>query len=98
MEKYEIVKEIVTNYFHRTKFESNLQQLYANEVAQVIDMGTQILLAKWEIVPAYGSFIEAFTENKLKQTFDCADSVNRKAIYFYLLLTYNVGMPRELAK
>jgi len=68
--------------------------VYTNEETfdHVANIGTNILLQKWEISPwAPGDFVRCITNNDLTGTFGRADSVNKKCIEFYVTLMYNLG-------
>ena len=67
-----------------------------DDLETVINTSVDLLAAKWGFLPYCGSFIQAILDNNLTETFGCADETNLKAIYFYVILKYNVGCPREL--
>lgn len=95
-EEYEIVRKVVEEFYEKNKRRTRLEILSDGEIEHVIDMGTEILLAKWDVRPAYGDFVRAFIDNNLRETFGQADATNIVAIHFYIQLSYNVGMPCEL--
>lgn len=58
----------------------------------VVHIGTNILMAKWDILPyPPGDFVRCITNNDLSGTFGRADSINKKCIEFYVTLMYNLG-------
>lgn len=94
--KEKIVEELVRQYANQDssiKFYTGILSSYEH----IIEMGTTLLMHKWGLVDYQtGSFVRNFLNNDLEATFASADSVNVKAIYFYLRLVNNVGMPRIL--
>jgi len=99
-EKRIIIKNIVSNYLIENYFRITYnRQLYFSfeDKNHMIETGTNILLYKWKLLPYDpGDFIKSFCLNNLKETFSNADEINQKAIFFYILLNYNIGMPATL--
>ena len=86
-----VVREYIENNPRYLKDITDLDDLEA-----VIQTSIDLLAAKWGFLKCYGSFIDAILKNDLTGTFSSADETNLKAIYFYVILKYNVGIPREL--
>ena len=57
----------------------------------VVDIGTSVLCAKWEIGYKPGGFVQALIDNDLKGAFRKADKTNENCIGFYLRLMEAVG-------
>lgn len=58
----------------------------------VANIGTNIMMAKWDILPyPPGDFVKCIINNDLMGTFGRADSINKKCIEFYVTLIYNLG-------
>jgi hypothetical protein len=55
----------------------------------IINIGKNILCAKWGIGYPAGGFVQAFIDNDLMETYSRADSINLKCIRFYVILSYN---------
>jgi hypothetical protein len=93
----EIIKNKVTDYFRNNAEYCGILDLYDNKKSRdhIINIGTSILSSKWEIEYSGGSFVQGFLNNDLEETFNRADHINQKAIYFYILMNRNIPFPRE---
>lgn len=57
----------------------------------VVDIGTSVLCAKWEIGYKPGGFVQSLIDNDLRRTYQKADKTNENCIGFYLRLIESVG-------
>ena len=57
----------------------------------VVDIGTSVLCAKWEIGYKPGGFVQALVDNDLFGAFRRGDSVNVNCIGFYVKLMESIG-------
>ncbi len=96
LEKIEITKEVVTNYFAENAQWLNLSELPESEKNHIIQIGTSILCTKWEIGYAGGGFVQSFVNNDLMGAIGSADGTSYKGFKFFASLVYNVGMPTNL--
>lgn len=64
---------------------------FDNEMEHITNIGVSILCTKWEVGYPGGGFVQAIVNNNLTETFGRADSINLKAIGFYVYLIYNQG-------
>jgi hypothetical protein len=90
------VKEVVKGYFNANAHNTIPSFVYLSDddTRHIIDIGTSILCTKWDIGYPGGSFVQAVVNNDLMGAFSTADRVNVQALRFYVLLMYNVSMPR----
>jgi hypothetical protein len=97
-EKYDCVREVVREYFTQNGTPENLGSMFQSddEIEHIIEIGTSILMTKWGIGYPGGSFVQAIVDNDLQEAIGRADSVNIKALKFYVQLKYNTGMPRAI--
>ena len=95
-ERVKIVRDIVKDYAIKNLYRYGMKEITnIEDHNHVIETGTSLLCAKWEIDLAPGGFVSAMIKNDLMATYNMADSVNVKVIQFYLMLMYNVGIPKE---
>jgi len=92
----EIIRSIVKDYILKNYSSYGLNDLDSEEIEHVVSIGADILANKWGLDTKPGSFVKAFIDNDLSETFNRADHINLKMIYFYLILCYNVGRPTNL--
>jgi hypothetical protein len=85
----ERIHQAVSTYFSNNA-PDYLKKLSDGDINHIINIGTSILCTKWDIGPVGGGFVNAFLSNKLKETYNSADQVNKLAIPFYLQLVYNM--------
>lgn len=90
------IESIVKDYILNNYSNYGLNELTSDEIEHVISIGANILANKWGIDTNPGSFVKAFLNNDLLETFSRADQINLKMIHFYLVLSYNVGKPANL--
>lgn len=95
-EQEEIIIRLIRNYLDQ--YDQMNHKATPGEIkSDVIHMGANILVHKWELVSySPGSFVRAFINNDLERTFAHADTTNRKYIEFYLMLCANLSTPEEL--
>lgn len=99
-EKMDIIRDTVEGYFNRN-FERvvNSNGMVINPETHkddIINIGTSILCTKWKIAYSGGSFVQAIVNNDLTGAISSADSTNIRALKFYVMLFYNVGLPHKL--
>lgn len=93
------VRELVADFFIKDAHLSLDYKMPVEDAQHIVQIGTSILLHKWGIVNyKAGSFVQKFLDNDLEGTFAHADSVNAKAVFFYVRLVANVGIPKELQR
>jgi len=93
-EQRNIIRNAVKKYVNDNY--SILPTLTHEELEHVVDTGTTIMAVKWDIEDSYGSFVKAIVNDKLTDSFGSADGANLKAIRFYVMMKYNMGIPRGL--
>jgi hypothetical protein len=65
-----------------------------SELEHIITIGTEIMLNHWGMARySPGGFVQSFLDNNLKETFAKADHINRKAIFFYVIMICNIKFP-----
>lgn len=92
---HEYIREKVIHYFSNNAryYISCYNELSIEDNEHIINIATSILLHKYNIIPFNpGGFEKAFLDNDLKQTFAQADSTNKDAIYFYVMLVNNIRL------
>lgn len=92
IEQIEEVKKTVTAYYDKNI--AYYGDFNKDERDHIINIGTSILCTKWEIGYAGGGFVRSFIDNDLIGTLSRADSTCIKALKFFSVLHYNVGMPQ----
>lgn len=86
------IRDAVENYLDEHAVECNVGHLASSQDTRdhIIEIGTSILCTKWGVSYAGGSFAQAVVDNNLSESFGRADMINRKALYFYSVLLYNM--------
>lgn len=91
----EYIREKVEEYIlnNGRYYIPHYNELSKDDNEHIINIATSILLHKYDIVPFNpGGFVKAFLDNDLEQTFAQADSTNKDAIYFYVMLVNNIRL------
>lgn len=96
-EQIEKVRKIVEDYFEKNGVHNLPLYIATGESKEhIINIGTSILMAKWDIGYPPGGFVQAVVNNDLMRAFANADNVNQYAMRFYTMLMYNVGRPSDV--
>lgn len=82
------IREAVSKYMVRNHHLINTFD--PESLNHITDIGTSIMIEKWEIGPPAGSFVKAVCNGDLFGAVNCADSVNQKHLPFYVTLYYNL--------
>ena len=61
-----------------------------SECEKLIETGKTLLLARDGVHMYPGHFIDALLNNNLKDTFDRADKLHKKAIHWFILIEHNI--------
>tara|TARA_R100000908_G_C3719611_1_gene122910 strand:+ start:438 stop:731 length:294 start_codon:yes stop_codon:yes gene_type:complete len=96
MEHKEIIKENIEKYLEEygNKYIQDFSQMFSEEKNHIMRTALEIMLNHWELSPYKpGGFITSFLNNDLTATFSNADSINAKAIRFYLMMKHNLSYP-----
>lgn len=88
----ENVRLIVKEYIIKNYSYYGLNEFSNDDLEHVINMGTELLMAKNKIGYEPCGFIKAIINNDLMESFNRADDVNSKALKFYVILLYNVSI------
>lgn len=89
----EYIQEKVIKYYNENAKHYIFFNPTLTDKEHIINIATSILMHKYEVVGYKpGSFIRAFLDNNLIQTFNKADRVNVKCIHFYMMLVYNIEL------
>ena len=65
--------------------------MHPDTLDHIVNIGTSIMMNKWEIDTRPGSFVRAVLDNDLEASVNCADNINRDLLPFYVTLKYNLG-------
>lgn len=95
-QQQEIVRTVVSDYFDKHAVQYVPYMMMNIERDHIVNIGTSILCAKWNVGYTGGSFVQAMVSNDLSEAFGRADDINVHCIRFYLMLMYNVGAPQTL--
>lgn len=97
-EEIKIVREIVENYLDLNAERAGIGHLILDSEAKqhIINIGTSVLCAEWKVGYPPGGFVQAIIDNDLTGTFARADHINRRAIYFYVMMLRNIDKPQTL--
>lgn len=100
LKQMSIVKSSVKKYFddmaNLAVFE--FDRMTEKEKDHILDIACSIMNARLEIGFTPGSFVQAVIDNNLLSAFANADSVNQRAIKFYLLMIYNLGIDISISE
>lgn len=91
-EQVETVKNVVAEYYE--KYGMHYGNFNEDEKEHIISIGTSIMCTKWDIGYPGGGFVQAFVDNDLMGAISRADGTSIKALKFFSILSYNVGMPQ----
>ena len=92
IEQMEVVRKTVETYYD--KYGMQFGNFNEEERNHIINIGASIMCTKWDIGYPGGGFVQAFVSNDLIDTISRADSTCLKAIKFFTVLYWNVGMPQ----
>jgi hypothetical protein len=88
------VEEYLDKNAHSGGVEAEMLMHVPSSREHIINIGTSIMCTKLGIGPDGGGFVQAFVNNDLRETFGRADQINRSCIKLYLLMSYNLCIPR----
>lgn len=84
------VREYIEDLGHH--YIQNYEFLTKDDLEHIAEIGTSIMCTKLEIGFPGGSFVQSIVNNDLRGSFANADSVNAKAIRFYVMMSYNLQL------
>lgn len=92
------VREIVKNYLEINAERAGIELLILNPESKdhIINIGTSVLCAQWDVGYPPGGFVQAVIDNDLSGTFARADHINREAVYFYVMMLRNIDRPQNI--
>ena len=89
-----IVREAVVEYFDRTAplavFE--FSSMDEDDKDHIKSIACSIMNARLGIGFEPGGFVRSVLDNNLSRAFATADSINQRALKFYMLMIYNLGV------
>jgi hypothetical protein len=89
-----IVKNSVEQYFEKTAPLSVFEFAFMNEeeMDHIKNIACSIMNARLGIGFEPGGFVQAVIDNNLSRAFANADNINQRALKFYMLMIYNLGI------
>ena len=89
-----IVKDAVENYFEKIAPVAVFEFSHMNEEEKehIKNIACSIMNARLGIGFEPGGFVQAVIDNNLSRAFANADSINQRALKFYMLMIYNLGI------
>jgi hypothetical protein len=89
-----IVKDAVETYFEKMAPLSVFEFAFMNEeeMDHIKSIGCSIMNARLGIGFEPGGFVQAVIDNNLSRAFANADNINQRALKFYMLMIYNLGI------
>lgn len=103
LKQMEKVKSAVHQYYnrHANQFVFEFDRMDEDEREHIKQIACSIMNAKFGIGFEPGGFVKAVLDNNLTRVFANADQVNKRALNFYMLMIYNLGVditiPEETA-
>jgi len=94
-ENQKLVTTIVEEFLERNAAMAGVLHLCLDPESKdhLIRCGVSVLMTKWGLGPAGGSFVQAVVANDLQQAVGRADSTNQEALKFYVMLLHNISQP-----
>jgi hypothetical protein len=93
----EIIGKAVAAYIKRNEslipFHHRIDE---NAIEHIKDIGTSIMMVKWELELENGGFVKAVIDNDLEGCVNRADNVCRDCLAFFVTLKNCLGAPDEV--
>ncbi len=96
MHNIQVIRDAVSEYYSKYShlYIHNVEFFTSDQKRHVIDIGTSIIGTRMEIGFPGGSFVQSIVNNDLRGAVASADDVNANCIRFYVMMIYNIIIPR----